>query len=63
MRYWLKSWWCALTHGGGSIVRDDLGRINWQCAACGRYSDPVPLDEDRRVVDRHIASARLGKAE
>lgn len=47
--------WCNLTHGGGYIVRDPSGRINWQCAACGRYSDdPVPLKDERAAIDREI---------
>lgn len=47
MSEWWKSLWCDLTHGGGTIQRDELGRINWRCAKCGRWSDfPVPLKED-----------------
>ena len=39
--------WCDLTHGGGRVKRDDLGRINWQCDKCGRWSRyPVPLDAE-----------------
>ncbi len=41
---------CDWTHGGGRIVRDDLGRINWRCNKCGRWADPVPLDEEKKVL-------------
>ena len=51
----LTRWWCDHLHIGGTIQRDSLGRINWQCDTCGRWSDhPVPLDEERRVVDREL---------
>jgi len=41
----LLSKWCSLFHSG-TIERDSLGRINWQCNQCGRWSDhPVPLKE------------------
>ena len=46
--------WCAWTHGGGHILRDPSGRVNWQCAKCGRWADPVPLEDERRVVDGDI---------
>lgn len=52
-----KEMWCDLFHGGGSIERDNLGRINWQCKKCGRWSRfPVPLDEEKAVIDRDIAA-------
>ena len=52
---WLKKAWCGVAHGGGRIDRDSLGRINWQCARCGRWSDyPVDRNDERREVDRHI---------
>ncbi len=47
----LRSEWCSLTHGGGFILRDPLGRINWQCKKCGRWANPVPLNDEKRVVD------------
>ena len=47
--------WCDTFHGGGSIVRDNLGRLNWQCKKCGRYSDfPVSLEDEKMVIDRDI---------
>jgi len=42
--------WCAWTHGGGHIVRDNLGRVNWQCAKCGRWADAVPADVENALV-------------
>lgn len=49
--------WCHLFHSG-RIDRDHLGRINWRCAMCGRWSDhPVPLDEERAVIDAMIQEA------
>jgi hypothetical protein len=60
MRARIREWWCNLMHLG-SVVRDDMGRINWQCSTCGRYATPVPLDEERRVVDREIAEWRSSK--
>jgi len=52
----IKSAWCAWTHGGGRIERDEMGRINWQCAKCGRWSDsPIPVETERYMTDRAIA--------
>ena len=52
---WLKNLWCSWTHGGGRIERDELGRINWRCAKCGRWHDsPVPLAVERAVIDRDM---------
>ena len=49
----LKKLWCEWTHGGGHIERDELGRINWRCARCGRWSDwPVPLAEEKAMFKR-----------
>lgn len=48
----LKNMWCDLTHGGGRIERDDMDRINWRCAKCGRWSDhPVSHEDERRQTD------------
>ncbi len=49
-----KRLWCDLTHGGGTVTRDPAGRINWQCARCGRWSDPVPLDVEDATIDYMI---------
>lgn len=51
---WFADRWCSWTHGGGRIKRDDRGRINWQCDRCGRWADPVPSDQERRVVDADL---------
>lgn len=55
----LIAFWCDLTHGGGQIKRDDEGRINWQCAKCGRWARyPVPLGEEAAVANASIRSAK-----
>lgn len=51
---WLRAQWCAWTHGGGRIERDPSGRINWQCSRCGRWDEPVSLEQERRLVDSHL---------
>lgn len=58
MRGWFRILWCDLRHGGGRVERDDLARLNWRCARCGRWAEPVPPEEERRVVDRDIAAAQ-----
>ena len=50
----MKNFICSWFHGGGSIKRDPLGRINWQCKKCGRWADPVPLEQEKRMTDRAI---------
>lgn len=51
----LTGWWCDWTHGGGVIHRDELGRINWQCRKCGRWSpNPVPLKDEEAMTTRDI---------
>jgi hypothetical protein len=42
---WLAKQWCSWFHGGGQIKRDCYDRINWQCSKCGRWCDPVELEE------------------
>ena len=55
----LREFWCEWTHGGGRIDRDELGRINWRCSKCGRWSRfPVPLKDERSMTDAAIARAR-----
>ncbi len=52
---WLRIKWCLWFHRGGNVARDIEGRINWRCS-CGRWSDsPVPLEDERRMTDRHLA--------
>ena len=60
---WLRDLWCNVVHGGGHIKRDDQGRINWQCATCGRWSDPVPLEEENELIGRDIDAARKAEGE
>lgn len=59
MLKWLRELWCELAHAGGRVQRDPAGRINWQCSTCGRWSVPVPLEDERRAVERDIVSSRL----
>ena len=48
----IKRIWCSWMHGGGTVKRDPLGRINWQCAKCGRWCDPLSsADEASPAVD------------
>jgi hypothetical protein len=47
--------WCSTTHAGGYVKRDAQGRINWQCARCGRWGDPVSIEDERDMVDYYIA--------
>lgn len=55
---WLQKILCDWTHGGGRILRDEHGRINWRCDKCGRWSDsPVPLEHERRQTDAAVAKA------
>lgn len=54
LRGLLQDIWCDWVHGGGTIQRDEQGRINWQCSKCGRWGEPVPLEEERRRVDHDI---------
>jgi hypothetical protein len=43
--------WCDWTHGGGSVERDELGRINWQCRKCKRWGKhPVPLRSEKSAT-------------
>ena len=55
---WLQKLVCNLFGHGGHVKRDPLGRINWQCAKCGRWSDPVDPEVERRVVDRELEADR-----
>jgi hypothetical protein len=52
----IKEFWCSWTHGGGYIKRDSQDRINWQCQKCGRWADPVPLEQERKMIDRDVAA-------
>ena len=48
---WVSRLWCDWTHGGGSIERDEQGRINWRCRKCGRWSPhPVSLKDELRAL-------------
>lgn len=48
----LRAEWCSLTHGGGHILRDPLDRVNWQCAKCGRWAEPVSPEDEARGLAR-----------
>lgn len=49
--------WCEWTHGGGHIERDPSGRVNWQCNRCGRWAQPVPIEDEnaRTTLDEWLA--------
>lgn len=51
---YLKRMWCDLTHGGGTILRDPLGRLNWRCCKCARWANPVPREAEMLVINAHI---------
>jgi hypothetical protein len=53
----IASEWCRATHGGGQIMRDPSGRVNWQCSKCGRWAQPVPEQDERALVDRDLSHA------
>lgn len=55
-RLWpgLVDLWCSWTHGGGIILRDPSGRVNWQCNKCGRWAEPVSEADERRLTDSAI---------
>lgn len=57
MTDWLKEKWCSLFHGGGAILRDCYGRINWQCVSCGRWSTPVDKKTEKLMTEAAIAKA------
>lgn len=50
--------WCDWTHGGGHVLRDPSGRVNWQCQKCGRWATPVPEDDERRTTDSALRLAQ-----
>ena len=56
---WLKQVLCSWTHGGGHIKRDLQGRINWQCQKCGRWADPVTLEQEQRMTTRATEALEL----
>ena len=47
----LKSVWCSYFHGGGYILRDQSGRVNWQCTKCGRWANPVSDSEEFNLLE------------
>lgn len=48
---------CDFFHNGGRIKRDNLGRINWQCDTCGRWSNnPVSIKDEDLQINAHIHS-------
>ncbi|MFG6660081.1 hypothetical protein [Sulfitobacter sp. 915] len=59
----IKRAWCERFHAGGYVCRDHLGRINWKCDTCGRLSNPVTHEDERRVVDAKIEEYRRNMAE
>jgi hypothetical protein len=49
----IKELWCSWTHGGGTIKRDALGNINWQCNKCSRWCEPVLVESNpnNKILD------------
>ncbi len=54
MNIFPKHWLCTWFHGGGTIKRDEQDRINWQCNKCKRWSEPVVLVDEAKVVNHAI---------
>lgn len=63
LRQWLRIQWCSWTHGGGHVVRDPLGRINWRCAKCGLWCVPVGISYEIGMTNAAIAerAKRMGE--
>ena len=45
--------WCSYIHGGGKIERDPYGHINWQCAKCGRWAEPVTHADEQKLLSKN----------
>ena len=56
----IKYKWCRWFHRG-TIKRDPLGRVNWQCSNCGRWSTPIPEAEEYTVFLMDMLKHREGK--
>lgn len=41
---------CALELCEGDVQRDASGRVNWRCGRCGAWSNPVPAEDEARVI-------------
>ena len=54
IRDFIKEVFCDWFHGGGYVLRDQLGRVNWQCARCGRWANPVPEEGENEMIDAAI---------
>lgn len=50
----LAALWCEWTHGGGWVMRDPAGRVNWQCHKCGRWAEPVNAEDERLAIDEAL---------
>jgi hypothetical protein len=42
-------------------MRDPSNRVNWQCAKCGRWATPVPLEDERKMTDAALGRAKETK--
>lgn len=56
----IASGWCQYTHGGGYIMRDPSGRVNWQCAKCARWAVPVSESDEYALI---VSDVREKKGE
>jgi len=61
MSEWLAEIWCELFHRGGDIKRDSEGRINWQCAKCGRWGTSVTDLEEDELLSQYLADKERKK--
>ena len=50
--------WCSWTHGGGYIMRDTSGRVNWQCKKCARWANAVSAEDEKTVIAASIAAKK-----
>lgn len=48
---------CDFFHIGGTIKRNNLERINWQCDTCGRWANnPVSIKDETLQVNKQIST-------
>jgi hypothetical protein len=55
----LAALWCEWTHGGGWIMRDPAGHVNWQCQKCGRWAEPVSERDEELALLADMRKADL----
>ena len=50
----IKYEWCRMFHVSGYIIQDPTGQLNWQCAKCGRWANPIPSGDEYAVIFTEI---------